>query len=637
MRTVAVPFYIKRLLVSARQLVRTVWATKAYWLRAFFCWAVGAALLFSEETTNHDIRFHLRGPQTADSRVVIIDIPEREWLEMNASTRNILRPLKEVTNLTDSFFWNQATWYELLSDVLKYNPAAIGVTFFFGDNIVNPNLSDAQRAIFENPKIVWAADLDDGGRVRIPTFATTYNQNVGVKNIHADNDGLVRRVSSPLVQIPHFSARLAEVSGYGEKDSYFKLSRDHNSRLINFSGGGESFKVIPFQEVLMHQVLPDDLKGKIVIIGTGTLTTGSSASDQLLTPLGRMSRAEVLANITDNVLDGKWIERFRQGFYLIFLAGIVVVALYFIASYPQQVALVFFLWIATLIAAISAWLFDSAYIWLPVLSPLLVMALTYVVFLSYQVAFNERKSWRLEQEAIYRQEIEQLKNNFVSMMSHDLKTPIAKIQAIVDRLLAQTVDELLTGDLKNLRRSSDDLHKYIQSILQVTKVEAKEFKIRKEVTDLNENIERVVAQLVPLAEEKQIRIMSQLEPMFSVELDTTLIQEVILNLVENAIKYTPAGGRVTVTSQEKDDKVFFIVEDTGPGIPAEEQPQIWEKFTRGSQVQTDHRGSGLGLYLVKYFIELHGGRVFLESSVGQGTKIGFSIPIAEEAAHEATS
>lgn len=631
MKTISVPFHIKRLLVSARQLIRTIWATKAYWLRAFFCWIVGAALLFNEENTNYDTRFHLRGEKSADSRIVIIDIPEREWVELHSETRNMLRPLKEVTNLTDSFFWNEETWTQLLSAVLKYEPAAVGITFFFGDNIASPDLSDSQRKIFEDSRMVWAAELDDGGRVRVPRFATSYNRNVGVKNIHADNDGLIRRVSSPLVQIPHFSARLAQVSGIEEGNSNFKLSRDHSTRLINYAGTGRSFKVIPFQEVMMNQISPEDLKGKIVIIGTGVLTMGSSASDQLLTPLGRMSRAEVLANITDNTIGGKWVERFRHGFYLIFLGIVVLIALYIIASYPQQIALMFFLWIATLVASISAWLFDSAYYWFPVLSPLLVMALTYVVFLSYQVAFNERKSWRLEQEAIYHAQIEQLKNNFVSMMSHDLKTPIAKIQAIVDRLLSQTPDDSLSTDLKNLRRSSDDLHKYIQSILQVTKVEAKEFKIRKEVTDLNENIERVVAHLVPLAQEKQIRIESHLEPMFSVELDTTLIQEVILNLVENAIKYTPPGGQVTVTSQEKDDNVFFIVQDTGPGIPPDEQTQIWGKFTRGSQVLTETGGSGLGLYLVKYFIELHGGQVFLESTLGQGTKIGFSIPIAEEA------
>lgn len=625
------PFYIKRLLVSARQLVRTIWATKAYWLRAFFCWIVGAALLFNEENTNYDTRFHLRGDQVADSRIVIIDIPEREWLEMHIATRNILRPLKEVTNLTDSFFWNQNTWLEMLKNILQHEPAAVGVTFFFGDNIAYPVLSDQQRKIFENEKIVWAADLDDGGRVRIPTFASAYNRNVGVKNLHADNDGVVRRVSSPLVQVPHFSARLAEVSGFGEADSGFKLSQHQGSRLINYMGSTSSFKIIPFQEILMKQVAPEDLKGKIVIIGTGTLTSGSSASDQLLTPLGRMSRAEVLANVTDNVVGGKWIERFQHGFYLIFLGFTVLISLYIIASYPQQIALVFFIWIATLLAAISAWLFDSQFYWFPVLSPLLVMALTYVVFLSYQVAFNERKSWRLEQEALYRAEIEQLKTNFVSMMSHDLKTPIAKIQAIVDRLLAtQTTDDGIAFDLKNLRRSSDDLHKYIQSILQVTKIEAKDFKIRKEVTDLNENIEKVIIQLIPLAQEKKIQIVSELEPMFSVELDTTLIREVILNLVENAIKYTPPQGQVTVTSQEKDDNVTVIVEDTGPGIPPEEQSQIWEKFTRGSQTASDSSGSGLGLYLVKYFIELHGGRVFLESMVGKGTKIGFSIPIVAE-------
>ena len=122
--------------------------------------------------------------------------------------------------------------------------------------------------------------------------------------------------------------------------------------------------------------------------------------------------------------------------------------------------------------------------------------------------------------------------------------------------------------------------------------------------------------------------------MFSIEADTTLIQEVIHNLIENAIKYTPAGGRVTVTSQEKDDNVIVMVEDTGPGIHPEDQKEIWGKFTRGKNQSMEIKGTGLGLYLVKYFVELHSGKTFLESTPDVGTKIGFSIPIADETSEE---
>ncbi len=87
---------------------------------------------------------------------------------------------------------------------------------------------------------------------------------------------------------------------------------------------------------------------------------------------------------------------------------------------------------------------------------------------------------------------------------------------------------------------------------------------------------------------------------------------------------------MSITSSEKDDNVEVLVEDTGPGIAPEEQKEIWGKFTRGRSLDTLPTGTGLGLYLVKYFIELHGGTVFLSSELGTGTRIGFKIPIAPD-------
>jgi two-component system phosphate regulon sensor histidine kinase PhoR len=136
--------------------------------------------------------------------------------------------------------------------------------------------------------------------------------------------------------------------------------------------------------------------------------------------------------------------------------------------------------------------------------------------------------------------------------------------------------------------------------------------------------------LRPLAQNKSQTLNTNLEPMFSVELDSVLIQEVILNLVENAIKYTPEGGEITVSSKEIDDKVIFSVRDNGPGVSSEDKKKIFSKFYRVNANEAKQKGSGIGLYLVKYFIELHGGRVFVESELGCGAKIGFTLPVMDE-------
>ncbi len=603
-----------------------VWRTKAFWLRAFLCWLVGAAVFMSDENGKFDLRLQIRGPQHSAAPIVLVDINEHDWLENDHDMRNMIRPMKEITGLSDNFFWNAKTWHEILQNLLEADPAAIGVTFYFGDNVRIPMLTEQERSVFENPRIIWGADVDSAGRALVPIFASTYNSNIGIRQLRLDDDGIVRRFSSSLVQIPNMAARLADVARPQNinKNSYNWL----NPVMINYAGGSESFETLTLRDILAKSFNPQNLKGKIIIFGTH-----SSVMDVVQTPLGRMSRAEVLANILDNILLKRTVGRFPNGIYLAFLALILLYSVWVLSTYPQSVALVFFIWTSTLWAAISAWIFDSYYFWIPVFSPLIQLGFTYFIFLSYQLAMNEQKTWRLQQKQKYLHEIEELKNNFVSMMSHDLKTPIAKIQAIVDRLLTQNPNHEFALDLKSLRRSSDELHQYIRSILQVTRVEAKDFQVVKEVTDLNENIERVITHLSPLAQEKQIRLELNLEPMFSIEVDKTLIQEVILNLVENAIKYTPSGGCVRVISEEKDDNVFFFVEDTGPGIAPEEQKEIWGKFTRGKN-QLDVKGSGLGLYLVKYFVELHGGRVFLQSQLGQGTKFGFSIPVSSDTPNE---
>lgn len=611
-----------------------IWRTKDFWMRAVLCWGIGAAVLLSDDFSKFDSRLQIRGPQKSNAEIVIVDISERDWSAMDPESRNILKPLKEVVSLSDAFFWNQRSWERLLKIILADNPAAVGITFYFGENIrVQNSYSSQAKPVFQDSRIVWGADVDGAGRILLPAFATSYNTNVGLRALRADDDGSVRRFSSSLIASPHFAIRLAEVA---HQNALMPLaSRDfQRPTLINYVGPAESFRVISFKDIIENRIDPKVLAGKIVLIGSL-----ANPVEQMQTPLGRMSRTEIMANVVDNAIFGKSVVRLPIFAYFSLLIVLMMGSLFVLISYPQSVALVFFVMTGLIWSSMSAWAFDVIQVWVPVLSPLVQLVTTYIVFLSYRLTLNEQRTWRLEQEQRYLSEIEQLKANFVSMMSHDLKTPIAKIQAICDRLLATHPDSELVFDLRSLRRSSDDLHRYIQSILQVTKVEAKDFKISKEVTDMNENIERVISRIAPLAREKNIGLETNLEPMFSIEVDTTLIQEVILNLIENAIKYTPEGGKVTVTSREKDDNVEVIVEDTGPGIDLGEQKEVWGKFTRGRSQESEKKtsGTGLGLYLVKYFVELHGGHVFLDSRAGEGTRIGFSIPLNDDSELSAPS
>jgi len=405
----------------------------------------------------------------------------------------------------------------------------------------------------------------------------------------------------------------------GKKQS---LKKEEDAQLINFRGDKRVFEEYSLTDVLSDSFKVETLRDKIILIGAE-----SSNESLYLTPFGPSNRHTVLAHMLDDLLEKRTIQIAPYWIYTLLLITFVWLTIFIMIHYPQSVAFVFLAWILTLWAALSAWIFDSFYYWLPVSAVNVLVISAYVIFLGYQANTIERKHYKLKQEQKYLQELEQLKNNFVSLISHDLKTPIAKIQAVLHRLQLQNHSSELTQDLRSLQDSSEELNRYIQSILKMLRVESRDFKLHIEVGEINEIIKDVVRQISPLAHEKNIQLLVELEPMFSSEFDHTLIREVIVNIIENAIKYTPINGTVRIHSQEKENLIYVDVTDTGEGIPESEVSQVWGKFVRGKDQDLKTKGTGLGLYLVKFFIELHGGKVALESEIGKGTTISFCLPI----------
>jgi two-component system phosphate regulon sensor histidine kinase PhoR len=609
------PRTLRLLLLRAQ---RWLWQTKALSLRALLCLAMGAGTLFLNPANRFDTRFQIRGPQETDPRILIINISSHEWTQLKGGDRNLLKALKEYATINDQYFWNPDAFARLMEEITLRGPRAVGVNFFFPPDREGQVLPE----LLADKRIVWAAKLDADERPILPAAASNYGYNVGTLNYPVDEDGVLRRFSQPISEIPHFAIRLAQIAFINETGQNFLLPGE--SRTINYRGPNGTYPAHSLTE-LIEGGLDLKIKGKIVILGSR-----DSNTQVINTPFGNMSSTEVMANVVDNFLNNSWIVQPDSYLLVLFLAFILTVGIWLLFSYPQSATVVFLFWLGTAVTALSLWVFDSFSIWIPILPPLAMLAFTYVLFLGYLLTLKDNLNWRLEQEKKYVYEVEQLKQNFVSLISHDLKTPIAKIQAICDRLMSNNPDTETSEGLRSLRRESSELHRYIQSILRVSRVESKDLRLNKEAADINEIIDVVVQQVQPLAQEKNLELVKNLEPIFSIELDSVLIQEVILNLVENAVKYTPLGGRIEVRSQELDDQVIISVKDNGKGIAQEDQQKIFEKFYRGQDQQLITKGTGIGLYLVKYFIELHGGQVFLESTPGAGTRIGFRLPLYDE-------
>jgi len=618
-----------------RALLRVLFSRAAkssgLWFRALICWLVGLIVLLTSQQGSYDLRFNLRGQREVPGNIVLVEISRQDpvWQEraQNLITSNDIRAAKEIIELTDAFFWSAPVWESVFTKALRGEPKAIVVTLFFSTETVRNTLNPQQYQFFSGSKIYWAAKTEADGSPVLPTFASAYAANTGLIDLPVESDGRVRSITTSLNGFSHLAFRVAR--SVSKTSVPIPEHSPGTTELINFQGPANTYPTISFQQLYSGRVSPAMLKDKILVFGLKDLP-----GHVLQTPLGPMTKAEVVANALDNYIRDLWITRTPFWLNALYLSLVFLISLWLIFEFPQTAAFAFIMGFVVALLALSAGLFDLAHVWLTVESPLAVVLSTYIVFTGYRLSETEKARWQSDRERDFLAQLEHLKTNFISLISHDLKTPIAKIQGIADRLLATSAipdENELKQDLSTIRKTSDELRQYIVSILNLTRVEARDIKLRKEVVDFNDLVEETIQRVTPLAKEKNIVIRKHLEPLFSMELDRTLIGEVVLNLVENAIKYTDAGGWIEIITSEVDSRVSFQVTDNGGGIHESDIEKVFTKFYRGNSEKTMRvTGTGLGLYLVKYFIELHGGRVFIESRLGVGTKIGFSLPLEQE-------
>src|SRR5213080_1772572 len=251
-----------------------------------------------------------------------------------------------------------------------------------------------------------------------------------------------------------------------------------------------------------------------------------------------------------------------------------------------------------------------------------------------EYAAKEREARALAQVNEELRRLDELKSEFLAMVSHELRTPLTAIVGYSRLLMRQVHGPLTPKQLEHqeaIFRSAQRLTELINDLLDVSRLEAARVELDPRPTDVREAVEHVVAAVRVASQAKQIRIANAVgSDVPAVHADATQLHQILVNLVGNAVKFTPAGGAVTVRAARQGDQVWIAVEDSGVGIAKDELARIWDPFYQvESPMRRRHGGSGLGLAIVRRLVELHGGVVRAESDgEGRGSRFTFTLPVA---------
>jgi two-component system phosphate regulon sensor histidine kinase PhoR len=227
--------------------------------------------------------------------------------------------------------------------------------------------------------------------------------------------------------------------------------------------------------------------------------------------------------------------------------------------------------------------------------------------------------------------LERVRRDFVANVSHEFRTPLTAIQGFAETLLAGAMDDPQNRGrfLEIILEHSRRLARLTEDLLMLSKMDADRLELETRRIPIGPFIDSCIETAQPRARDKDLSLSVKLaEKIPDIAGDRRRLTEVLQNLLDNAIQYTPAGGQITVSASAADSAVVFTVSDTGIGIPQAEQPRIFERFYRVDVARSRQvGGTGLGLAIAKHLVEGHGGRIWVESEIGHGSQFHFSVPI----------
>ncbi|MFL6255466.1 MAG: ATP-binding protein [Pyrinomonadaceae bacterium] len=245
----------------------------------------------------------------------------------------------------------------------------------------------------------------------------------------------------------------------------------------------------------------------------------------------------------------------------------------------------------------------------------------------------EESNRELNQANAQLREVSAMKEEFLALTTHDLRSPLTVISGVINFFTSGRLGDM-TAEQRNMvammERNTQNLIELVNDLLDASKLESGTMRLDFSTIELSALLDELRHQMQPLAAEKEIAleegVPSELPPLRA---DRAKLRRVLVNLISNAVKFTPRGGRVSLSAAPEGPLVRVSVTDTGVGIPEEDLRDIFDKYAQArSRATRSEKGTGLGLYITRQLVELHGGHIEVQSEVGKGSTFSFTIPVA---------